>query len=591
MTDTAIIPTGTSLARCMRKVGRLEVHLPIPASVSPRRLSSPRKGSEPMRVQLWPVWPSLAVCALLCMPVYAVAQAPVGALAIDDRQGDQWGWAVDYATVAAAQERALQECGSGCSVVLTFGRCAAYAADQDADSTAVGWAEAYASGTDARQRALSECRSRGGGSGCTVRAWGCNGPVVEEGLGLDPATRRQIQLALRSAGFDPGGADGLFGPRTRAAIRNWQSSRGGRATGYLDGVAVEALRTAGGSRPAVAVQAPAAASADRIRTSLRRLGTMLGAADGTHLGESESETPGLRTPLRRLATVLVTKGGVRPGESVAQQRPSNAARDDTTPTESDLGPVPNQGERAAAEPDSIPLLGALAVGHDEDYPWVAAGWAVDQQNADLAREIALNDCRRKFRGREIQTECSAMTVFESCAAAAVSFDRGNFAYGWASGGDESSVREVALQECRSDGGTDCTTRITSRCNGSGGYCGLPLDTPTYIIVEADGRRGRPRSWLSCRPSMTGPNVSAGYMGCNAAWRTSDPSRGHRSARSYGGSPYCSITHEGTYNTKSLTIYRLPDTHPNDDTTVFGTKVQEIIQDWHGVPFSAPFTRQ
>ena len=209
------------------------------------------------------VWSSLAACASLCIPVHAEAQVPAGALAIDERQGDQWGWAVDYETASAAQGRALQECGSGCSVVLTFGRCAAYAADQDADSTAVGWAESYDSASGARQAALSECSSRGGGSGCIVRVWGCNGTVVEEGLGLDRAARRQIQLGLRSAGFDPGGADGLFGPRTRAAIRNWQSSRGGRPTGYLDGPAVEALRTAGGSVPAVAAPAPPAATAEQ----------------------------------------------------------------------------------------------------------------------------------------------------------------------------------------------------------------------------------------------------------------------------------------------------------------------------------------
>ena len=209
------------------------------------------------------LWSRLVVVGFLWTASAAVAQPPVGALAIDERQGDQYGWAVDYETASAAQGRALQECGSGCSVVLTFGRCAAYASDQDAASTAVGWAEAYASGGDARQAALSECSSRGGGSGCVVRVWGCNGPVVEEGLGLDGAARRQIQLGLRSAGFDPGGADGLFGPRTRAAIRNWQSSRGGRATGYLDGPAVEALRPAVGSVPAAAVPAapPPAATA------------------------------------------------------------------------------------------------------------------------------------------------------------------------------------------------------------------------------------------------------------------------------------------------------------------------------------------
>ena len=66
----------------------------------------------------------LVVGVSLCTASSAVAQAPVGALAIDARQGDQWGWAVDYETMAAAREMALRECGSGCSVVLTFGRCA-----------------------------------------------------------------------------------------------------------------------------------------------------------------------------------------------------------------------------------------------------------------------------------------------------------------------------------------------------------------------------------------------------------------------------------------------------------------------------------
>ena len=85
----------------------------------------------------------LVLCVSLSAAVEVGAQTPVGALAIDERRGDQWGWAVDYETADAARARALGECGAGCSVVLTFGRCGAYATDQDADSTAVGWAEAY----------------------------------------------------------------------------------------------------------------------------------------------------------------------------------------------------------------------------------------------------------------------------------------------------------------------------------------------------------------------------------------------------------------------------------------------------------------
>ena len=146
----------------------------------------------------------LVLCVSLSAAVEVGAQTPVGALAIDERRGDQWGWAVDYETADAARARALGECGAGCSVVLTFGRCGAYAADQDSDSTAVGWAEAYDSAASARQAALSQCSARGGGAGCVVRVWGCNGPVVEEALGLDRAARRPDSTRASRGRLRPG---------------------------------------------------------------------------------------------------------------------------------------------------------------------------------------------------------------------------------------------------------------------------------------------------------------------------------------------------------------------------------------------------
>ena len=200
---------------------------------------------------------ALVLGATVWMAASAVAQTPVGALAIDERQGDQYGWAVDYETAGSAQV-ALRECGSGYSVVLTFERCAAYAADQDADSTAVGWAESYSSSSAAQQAALGQC---GGGSGCIVRVWGCNGPVVEGGLGLDRAARRQVQEGLQAAGFDPGAADGMFGPRPRSAIRRWQTSRGARATGYLDGASVASLRPSVAGQPRFREREPAGVAA------------------------------------------------------------------------------------------------------------------------------------------------------------------------------------------------------------------------------------------------------------------------------------------------------------------------------------------
>ena len=44
---------------------------------------------------------ALVLCATVCMAVSAAAQTPVGALATDERQGDQYGWAVDYETAGS----------------------------------------------------------------------------------------------------------------------------------------------------------------------------------------------------------------------------------------------------------------------------------------------------------------------------------------------------------------------------------------------------------------------------------------------------------------------------------------------------------
>jgi len=45
---------------------------------------------------------------------------------------------------------------------------------------------------------------------------------------------RGAQEALRDKGFDPGPVDGVMGPRTAAAVRDFQSKEGLSATGQLD---------------------------------------------------------------------------------------------------------------------------------------------------------------------------------------------------------------------------------------------------------------------------------------------------------------------------------------------------------------------
>jgi|GEM_PF-4008455 len=58
---------------------------------------------------------------------------------------------------------------------------------------------------------------------------------------LDRSQRRQAQVRLRLAGSNAGGADGVFGPRTREAIENWQQDNDYLVTGELTQTQIEHL--------------------------------------------------------------------------------------------------------------------------------------------------------------------------------------------------------------------------------------------------------------------------------------------------------------------------------------------------------------
>ena len=91
--------------------------------------------------------------------------------------------------------------------------------------------------------------------------------AVEASLALDRSTRRLIQQGLRNEGFDAGTPDGLFGPRTRAAIRDWQQSRGASPSGYLTGPEAELLRTAAAAASAAPPPPQAVAAVDPSASS------------------------------------------------------------------------------------------------------------------------------------------------------------------------------------------------------------------------------------------------------------------------------------------------------------------------------------
>ena len=91
---------------------------------------------------------------------------------------------------------------------------------------------------------------------------GTNAQAAEKILGLSGKVRRLIQERLAAAGFNPGIADGIFGSRTRDAIRGWQESQNEPATGFLTASQADSL--AGGvSQQAATV--PAAQTAQQAQ--------------------------------------------------------------------------------------------------------------------------------------------------------------------------------------------------------------------------------------------------------------------------------------------------------------------------------------
>lgn len=67
-------------------------------------------------------------------------------------------------------------------------------------------------------------------------------PVEERLLDLSYEERREVQSRLTTLGYNTYGTDGVFGAGTRRALASWQRDEGLRATGYLTGDQLRALR-------------------------------------------------------------------------------------------------------------------------------------------------------------------------------------------------------------------------------------------------------------------------------------------------------------------------------------------------------------
>ena len=101
-----------------------------------------------------------------------------GALAIDRSNGFYYGFSYDYATLAEAEQKAIEECskkGGNCSVVLSFSGtgCAAYRTIDGKAGTAYGWGFAKTK-EEADAIAMKEALKRSNGVNPSNFVWSCN---------------------------------------------------------------------------------------------------------------------------------------------------------------------------------------------------------------------------------------------------------------------------------------------------------------------------------------------------------------------------------------------------------------------------------
>ena len=225
----------------------------------------------------------MAAVVLLLAALPARAQDAHGAIAFGQNDQDQavaYGFAWGYSARDEAQEAAVNACldggGSDCTVFARFqNACGALAVDQ----YGYGAGKGARTQEQAEARALQTCEAAGGvgcavvGSACVSAGeqpdtWSGSESVLaapeEESAptagtadrdrpatdaprdeGLTREERIRVQQGLAALGLDAGPADGMFGPRTRSAIWDWQQAKGLEATGYLSREEAEVLAAVG----------------------------------------------------------------------------------------------------------------------------------------------------------------------------------------------------------------------------------------------------------------------------------------------------------------------------------------------------------
>jgi serine/threonine-protein kinase len=111
--------------------------------------------------------PLLSIFSLAHAASPAAAQDNYGAIAYAQSSGAT-GYSYDFRSRDGAEERALQECGRGCEVVIWFKNACAALATGDKNGYGSGWAS---SRSRAEEIALMVCEENT--DNCAIKQWVC----------------------------------------------------------------------------------------------------------------------------------------------------------------------------------------------------------------------------------------------------------------------------------------------------------------------------------------------------------------------------------------------------------------------------------
>jgi peptidoglycan hydrolase-like protein with peptidoglycan-binding domain len=169
--------------------------------------------------------------------------------------GEAYGWCAGYGydrAHACARQGCIDSGGTDCQLAVECAGgwgSAAFARD---DLRGFGAGCGFGKTFWARAAVLAKCIVAGRALCWTYSTFNNNGGEMSDAADLDFALVWYVQLMLQVRNFDLGDADGEPGPKTRAAVREFQAKIGVEPTGVIDDALLRQLLDATGGERAFA---------------------------------------------------------------------------------------------------------------------------------------------------------------------------------------------------------------------------------------------------------------------------------------------------------------------------------------------------